>query len=64
MEERVDDKQSVSLLIAQFLPPFFFDRDVSKVTSFEDVFYECKDFNDDISDWDVSSATNMAGMCK
>ena len=44
--------------------PVFLVRDVSKVTSFEDVFEYCKDFNEDLSAWDVSSATNMGWMCK
>ena len=42
----------------------FLVRDVSKVTSFYEVFEDCKDFNEDLSAWDVSSATNMYCMCK
>ena len=44
--------------------PVFLVRDVSKVTSFRSVFEDCKDFNEDLSAWDVSSGTSMWCMCK
>jgi surface protein len=34
----------------------------SKVTSIEELFKELKNFNDDISKWDVSDATDMEAM--
>ena len=38
------------------------DWDVSGVTCFHDLFFGKKDFNEDISKWDVSKARTMDGM--
>ena len=38
------------------------DWDVSKVTNMYGMFYNCKNFNSDLSNWDVSSVGNMYGM--
>ena len=38
------------------------DWDVSKVTNMKGMFYNCENFNSDLSNWDVSSVRNMYGM--
>ena len=38
------------------------DWDVSSVTNMYAMFYDCQNFNADISEWDVSSVTNMSAM--
>ena len=38
------------------------DWDVSKVTNMKGMFYNCKNFNSDLSKWDVSNVENMPGM--
>ena len=38
------------------------DWDVSKVTNMKGMFYNCENFNCDLSKWDVSKVTNMKGM--
>jgi surface protein len=42
--------------------PCINDWDVSNVRDFSYIFYECKDFNEDISRWDVSNAISMAAL--
>ena len=39
-------------------------RDVSQVTDFSDAFSGCAGLNEDLSAWDVSSATNLNFMCE
>ena len=38
------------------------DWDVSKVTNMKGMFYNCENFNSDLSNWDVSSVGNMHSM--
>ena len=38
------------------------DWDVSEVTDMDNMFYQAKSFNDDISKWDVSKMTTMQKM--
>ena len=38
------------------------DWDVSKVTNMKGMFYNCENFNSDLSNWDVSSVGNMYSM--
>ena len=38
------------------------DWDVSKVTNMTNMFWNCKNFNSDLSKWDVSNVKNMAFM--
>ena len=38
------------------------DWDVSNVTSMENMFCSCYEFNDDLSKWDVSNVINMRSM--
>ena len=38
------------------------DWDVSKVTNMKGMFYNCENFNSDLSNWNVSSVENMSGM--
>ena len=38
------------------------DWDVSEVTNMKGMFYNCENFNSDLSNWDVSSVGNMHSM--
>jgi len=38
------------------------DWNTSEVTAMNGIFYEYRDFNEDISNWDTSNVTNMYGM--
>lgn len=38
------------------------DLDVSNVENMKQMFYDCKDFNEDLSNWDVSNVKNMEQM--
>ena len=39
------------------------DWDVSRVTDFEELFREKFNFNEDISNWDVSGGTSFVSVC-